>query len=367
VHAVRAVVADADPLARNLLRVACRDVGVRVVAETATTEETIAVCRAEEPDVAVLGSLLLPPDSSGNGDGTHPASGVVHTPGAADIDACVGAVLALGTRVVVLSDDVSPDRLTRLLERGVSGYLLFDTPPTQVAEAVVAVATGAAVLSPAVAGTVLEQWRWLRSRNRVDAAASGTQLTPREREVLAAMAEGLGAKTIARRLGIAIKTVENHKIRIFDKLGARSQAHAVSLAISRGLLAADSAAACDPAGAGACDGTTPAAGPAGAPGSTRAGGVPGPGDPAGAGDPPAAVDGATAAAEPAGAPRTGPADPAGAGDPPGACDGATAAAEPAGVPRTSGPGPAATPAPARTARTSGPGAATPAPTRRARR
>lgn len=61
-------------------------------------------------------------------------------------------------------------------------------------------------------------------------------LTAREHAVLVAMAEGMATKTIARHLGVAIKTVENHKIRIFDKLGVRTQAHAVSVAIGQGLL-----------------------------------------------------------------------------------------------------------------------------------
>ncbi len=50
-------------------------------------------------------------------------------------------------------------------------------------------------------------------------------------------AEGIGIKAIARRLGVSVKTVENHKTRLFDKLGVRTQAHAVSLAIGHGLLA----------------------------------------------------------------------------------------------------------------------------------
>jgi DNA-binding CsgD family transcriptional regulator len=62
-------------------------------------------------------------------------------------------------------------------------------------------------------------------------------LTVREHDVLVAMADGLPAKSIARRLGMAVKTVENHKIRIYDKLGVRTQAHAVAVAIGQGLLA----------------------------------------------------------------------------------------------------------------------------------
>jgi len=60
-------------------------------------------------------------------------------------------------------------------------------------------------------------------------------LTARELEVLAAMADGLSAKAIALRLGVALKTVENHKVRIFDKLGVQTQAHAVSVAIGLGV------------------------------------------------------------------------------------------------------------------------------------
>jgi DNA-binding NarL/FixJ family response regulator len=85
---------------------------------------------------------------------------------------------------------------------------------------------------------LLEQWRRLRDAGRIGTVGGGVSpsLTVREMDVLVAMADGLPAKAVARRLGVAVKTVENHKIRIYDKLGVRTQAHAVSLAISQGLL-----------------------------------------------------------------------------------------------------------------------------------
>jgi two-component system nitrate/nitrite response regulator NarL len=239
VDAVRAVVADGDPLARNVLRAACRAGGVRVVGEATTTGEAVALCQVEAPDVAVVAASLVPPDA-GDGDAGGPD-------GPSALETCIDAILAVPTRVLLLTDDHSPERLTGMLERGVSGYLLLDTPPAQVADAVAAVAAGAAALSPPAARTVLDQWRRLRRRDRAESAANGKQLTAREREILAAMADGLAAKAIARRLGIAVKTVENHKIRIFDKLGVRSQAQAVSLAIGWGLLAGPATA---PAGDG---------------------------------------------------------------------------------------------------------------------
>lgn len=232
-QAVRAVVADADPLARNLLRAACRAGGVRVVAEATTAAEALALCRSEKPDVAVVAAPLGTSGTAGSPAGA-PDDGELC------LEACVERILAVPTQVVVLSDELAPERLMAVLMQGASGYLLLDTPPTQVVEAVVAVAAGRAALSPPVAKVVLDQWRQLRRRDRAEAVASGTALTPREREVLAAMAEGLAAKAIARRLGIAVKTVENHKIRIFDKLGVRSQANAVSVAIGWGLLAGPS-------------------------------------------------------------------------------------------------------------------------------
>jgi DNA-binding NarL/FixJ family response regulator len=138
----------------------------------------------------------------------------------------------------VVCDDPSPERLTRILELGASGYLRHDTTPEQVLEAVEWVAGGAAVLAPAAAATVLDQWR----RQRVPAAMASSggslaALTAREQDVLEAMGDGLPAKLIARRLGVAVKTVENHKIRVFEKLGVHTQAQAVSMAIGQGMLA----------------------------------------------------------------------------------------------------------------------------------
>jgi len=106
-----------------------------------------------------------------------------------------------------------------------------------VVEAIGVVAVGGSVLGPSAAATILEQWRRLRENREAPETSVGT-LTARESDVLMAMAEGLGAKSIARRLGVAVKTVESHKFRIFEKLGVHTQAHAVSVAITHGLVTA---------------------------------------------------------------------------------------------------------------------------------
>lgn len=207
------IVADSDALLRDLLDVVCTEHGIAVVGSAETTTQLVDLCVQARPDL-VLSDVDL-------------ADGL--------LEDVLEAVLATGARVLVLSDDVSPEPLTRLLERGASGYLLLDTTPAQLAEALVAVAEGLMPLHPSVAGTIVEQWRRLRAQG--DGGATQSALTPREHEVLTAMAEGLATKAIAVRLGMARKTVENHKLRIFDKLGVRTHAHAVSIAIGHGLLA----------------------------------------------------------------------------------------------------------------------------------
>ena len=91
------------------------------------------------------------------------------------------------------------------------------------------------------ATTILDQWR--RLRNEPEAAVERrATLTAREQDVLEAMVDGLATKAIARRLGVAPKTIENHKLRVFDKLGVRTHAHAVSVALAHGLISAPMAA-----------------------------------------------------------------------------------------------------------------------------
>jgi DNA-binding NarL/FixJ family response regulator len=211
----RIAVGDRNLLLRDLLRLVCERYGIQVVGQVSSATELVEVCLRQNVDAAVTDVTLA--------DG--------------ELEPRLEALLATGTRVLVLCDDPSPERLTSLLALGVSGYLLHDSSPEQVAEATLAVASGAAALHPLAARTILEQWRRLRSRPLSLYDRARAVPTPREQEVLTAMADGLPTKAIARRLGVSVKTVENHKTRLFDKLGVRTQAHAVSLAIGHGLLA----------------------------------------------------------------------------------------------------------------------------------
>jgi DNA-binding NarL/FixJ family response regulator len=216
---IRLITAHRSTFIRDVLRISGVARKIYVVGEARSATELVELCRSEQPDV------VYAEDSFDDGS---------------EIESVLVLLMATGARVIVVCDDPSPERLTRILALGAHGYLRHDTTPEQVLDAVESVAGGAAVLGPVATATVLEQWRALRepARGGISGGAPAP-LTVREHDVLTAMADGLPAKLIARRLGMAVKTVENHKIRVYDKLGVRTQAHAVSLAISQGLLTGD--------------------------------------------------------------------------------------------------------------------------------
>jgi DNA-binding NarL/FixJ family response regulator len=216
---IRLITAHRSTFIRDVLRISGATRDVFVVGETRSAPELVELCRTQRPDVVYTEDRF--------DDGS-------------EIESVLVLLMATGARVIVVCDDPSPERLTRILALGAHGYLRHDTTPEQVLDAVESVAAGAAVLGPAATATLLEQWRRFRELGR-GAVTGGVapSLTPREHDVLVAMVDGLSAKSIARRLGMAVKTVENHKIHIYDKLGVRTQAHAVSLAISQGLLAGE--------------------------------------------------------------------------------------------------------------------------------
>jgi DNA-binding NarL/FixJ family response regulator len=211
--APKVILANDDVLARDILRHACAVGRVTVVAEADTID---GLCTAAKrfPTAVVVASNTLD-----------------ETP----VEEAVSS-LGAGQRAIVISGDTSPARLLTLLSHPFRGYLFHDASPAEVVAGIKAVARGAAVLNPTAAAILLEQWREAQSDSTPLAWRGRPLLTPREAEVLAALADGLSTKAIAGRLKMANKTVENHKLRIFDKLGVHTQAHAVVVALRHGLV-----------------------------------------------------------------------------------------------------------------------------------
>jgi DNA-binding NarL/FixJ family response regulator len=128
------------------------------------------------------------------------------------------------TAVVVLTSFSDRERILAALDAGAVGYLLKDVEPDELARAIHAAARGQAPLHPQAARELLTQHR-----------RPGPQLTAREEEVLALVAQGLPNKLIARRLAVSERTVKGHLTHIFERIGVTDRTQAALWARDRGL------------------------------------------------------------------------------------------------------------------------------------
>jgi DNA-binding NarL/FixJ family response regulator len=128
-------------------------------------------------------------------------------------------------RVVVLSSYSERTDILEALDAGAAGYLLKDAPPEELLAGVRSAARDEAPLAPRVAREVLTAWRGTRKAG---------DLTARELDVLVLLAEGLPNKVIARRLGIAEKTVKAHVTQIFQTIGVTDRTQAALWADRQG-------------------------------------------------------------------------------------------------------------------------------------
>lgn len=139
------------------------------------------------------------------------------------------------TTTLVLSASVEPGRLARSVEAGASGVLHKSTPIKEIVDAVRRLKAGEVLLSP---NEIIEMLR-LVSRERQEehkARQAIERLTPREREVLQALAEGLESKEIARKMNITVETERTHMVNILHKLGVHSRLQALVFAARHGLV-----------------------------------------------------------------------------------------------------------------------------------
>ncbi|MEV6348086.1 response regulator transcription factor [Actinoplanes sp. NPDC051851] len=194
---MRIVIAEDDPLLREGLALLLRAEGLEVVATAGTPDELLTAIDQYEPDVAIV-DVRMPP--------THTDEGVRA--------AAEARRRRPGIAVLVLSAYVEPAFATDLLARGSArlGYLLKERVGRveEFLTALYRVAGGGTAVDPEVVAQLL-------ARSRPDDALA--PLSPREREVLALMAEGLGNAAIAEKLVITEGSVHKNIGRIFAKLG----------------------------------------------------------------------------------------------------------------------------------------------------
>ncbi|MBS1905643.1 MAG: response regulator transcription factor [Actinobacteria bacterium] len=202
----RLIIVDDHPIVRAGIRAVVEARGFEVLAEVGTGEEAVEAARALRPDV-VLCDLRL-------GEGMD---GVATT-------AALRALPA-APAVLILTTFDHDAQIVRAVEAGAAGYLLKEVGIDVISRAIVDAAAGSVVPTPGGDERLVAALR-----------APRVELTAREQEVLALVAEGLSNREIAVRLFVAEATVKTHIVHLLDKLGAESRTGAVSEARRRGLL-----------------------------------------------------------------------------------------------------------------------------------
>ncbi|MBU6536003.1 response regulator [Streptomyces mayonensis] len=139
-------------------------------------------------------------------------------------------------RVLVLTTFDLDEYVYEALRAGASGFLLKDASADQLAEAVRVVAAGDALLAPGITRRLIAEFSRLDDRPRAPLRARVGDLTGRETEVLALIAQGLSNAEIAQRLVVAEQTVKTHVGRILVKLGLRDRTQAAVFAYESGLV-----------------------------------------------------------------------------------------------------------------------------------
>ena len=139
-------------------------------------------------------------------------------------------------RVLVLTTFDLDEYVYEALRAGASGFLLKDASAEQLAEAVRVVAAGDALLAPGITRRLLAEFSRLDNRHRSPLKSRVGELTERETEVLALIAQGLSNAEIADRLVVAEQTVKTHVGRILVKLGLRDRTQAAVFAYESGLV-----------------------------------------------------------------------------------------------------------------------------------
>ncbi|MEV5756808.1 response regulator [Streptomyces tendae] len=191
--------------------------GVEVVGEAADGEEGVALVRAQVPDVALV-------------DVQMPVMSGIEATRRIAADPALAAV-----RVVILTNYGLDEYVFEALRAGASGFLLKDTEPADLLQAIDVVAHGEALLSPSVTRTLIGEFV-ARPPDRTTAPGLDS-LTRREREVTALAARGLSNEEIAAHMVISPLTAKTHISRAMTKLGARDRAQLVVFAYESGLVA----------------------------------------------------------------------------------------------------------------------------------
>lgn len=203
------LIVDDHPLIRQGMRSLLEKHGFTVVGEAADGREATQLARELEPDVAVL-DLAMPLLN-----GLDAAREITRT--------------SRRTKTILVTIHTADQYVLEALQAGVRGYVLKSQATAELVQAIQEVIRGGRYLSPGISEAVVQAYL-----AKTDLPSD--PLSPREREVLQLIAEGNATKDMAGILGVSVKTIESHRVRLMEKLDIRQTAGLVRYAIRRGLI-----------------------------------------------------------------------------------------------------------------------------------
>ncbi len=211
---IRVLLADDHKIIRDGLKTLIdKETGMEVVAEAENGRKTVRLAQKLHPNVIIMDVTM--PDMNG-------------------IEATRKIMEeAPDCRIIGLSMHSDRRYILGMLEAGASGYLLKDCAFEELAAAVRNVAGGNTYLSPRITEVVVKGYL---DKTAGPSRGLGSALTPREREVLQLLAEGMAAKEVASHLNVSVKTVETHRRNMMEKLDMRSIAELTKYAVREGLV-----------------------------------------------------------------------------------------------------------------------------------
>lgn len=212
---ITVLIADDHGIVREGLRTLLERNGLRVVGEASTGRQAVELATQLQPNVVLL-DIRMP-----DGDGLEALAAIKA--------ACPHI------SVLMLTTYANPGYLARAIAAGAAGYLSKEVDPARIPRAIRAAVQGDELIDRSLLRAALGQLA-PRSQPLSDPSESDEQLTPREKQVLICIAQGLDNATICERLVISPNTLKTHIRHIFSKLGISDRTQAALWAVAHGLV-----------------------------------------------------------------------------------------------------------------------------------
>jgi DNA-binding NarL/FixJ family response regulator len=214
---IRVLIAEDQALVRAGLRgIVETAADLVVVAEAGDGTHAVELAVSEKPDVILMD---------------------IRMPGMDGLEATRRITESTACKVLILTTFDLDDYVYEALRGGASGFLLKDTPPLDLLAAIRVISAGDALLAPSVTRRMIREFAARHTSRPIADLALAAKVTPREREVLELVAEGLSNNEIAQRLHIEHGTAKTHVAHLLTKLDARDRVQLVILAHRAGISA----------------------------------------------------------------------------------------------------------------------------------